>query len=70
MGLAACPRASFAWVEEGRAWKALLRTCSAPVPGTVWVGCRHRHRIGHVAIGHVAIGPVVIGPIGIGLNPY
>ena len=25
MGLAACPRASFAWVASGREWKALLR---------------------------------------------
>ena len=42
MGLAACPRASFEWEDLGREWKALLRTCSANVPGTVWVGCRHR----------------------------
>ena len=38
MGLAACPRASFAWVASGREWKALLRTCSANVPGTGRVG--------------------------------
>ena len=38
MGLAACPRASFAWEDLGWEWKALLRTCSANVPGTVWVG--------------------------------
>ena len=25
MGLAVCPRASFAWVASGREWKALLR---------------------------------------------
>ena len=45
MGLAACPRASFAWVVSGWEWKALLRTRSANVPGTVWVDIGpHRHR--------------------------
>ena len=38
----------------GREWKALLRTCSANVPGTVREG-----------LNRTCIGPVVIGLIGI-----
>ena len=51
MGLAACPRVSFAWVASGREWKALLSFAFPPshldksselVCARFGVGCRTR----------------------------
>ena len=61
MGLAACPRASFAREDLGWEWKALPR---ALCRGCAWNG------VGGVSASGVSACIVIIDPVGIGLNPY